>query len=224
MTEQAKYGSKVQLVEIDQLIPNGWNPNVMSPANEEKLAASIKRHGFFKPALARELSDGRLEIVGGEHRIDVAKRLGYKEIPVINLGKITEKQAKELLLLDNGRYGNDDSLALAVLLDELGTPGELGEFLPYTSADFETIFATSNIALDDLDSLDLDDTAGPGPTAPTTKVGQTHAIMRFKVPVEDVAGITAKVNAVMKRQRFSDEDSLTNAGNALVHIFQDVEV
>jgi hypothetical protein len=48
--------------------------------------------------------------------------------------------------------------------------------------------------------------------------------LRFKVPIGDSATITEKVEKVMKRQRFSDEDSLSNAGNALVHIFNDVEI
>jgi ParB-like chromosome segregation protein Spo0J len=206
------------------LQPNPWNTNVVSPENEAKIDASVKRFGMFKPIIVRTLADGTLQILGGAHRRDSAIRLKIDKVPVINLGSISDRQAKEIGLVDNGRYGNDDSIALSKLLDELGTPGELGVFLPYTDVDFESIFNTSNIALDELDALDLDDTAGPAPGAPTVRAAQTHAIMRFKVPVEDVDTITAKINAVKKRQRFDDEDSLTNAGNALVHIFKDIGV
>jgi hypothetical protein len=204
------------------LQPNPWNTNVVAPDNEAKIDASVQRLGMFKPIIVRMLADGTLQILGGAHRRDSAIRLGMPTVPVINVGAVSDQKAKEIGLVDNGRYGNDDTIALAKLLDELGTPGELGEFLPYTDTDLESIFATSNIALDDLDELDLDDTAGPL-AAPTVRAPQTHTIMRFKVPVEDVESITAKITAVMKHQRFSDEDSLTNAGNALVHIFKDVE-
>jgi len=201
---------------------NPWNTNVVSPDNEAKIDASVQRLGMFKPIIVRTLANGILQILGGAHRRDSAIRLNMDSVPVINVG--TDKKAKEIGLVDNGRYGNDDSLALAKLLDELGNPSELGEFLPYTDADLESIFATSNIALDDLDSLDLDDTADAPPLAPTTRVAQTHAVVRFKVPVDDHDKVMAVINAVMKRQRFSDEDSLTNAGNALVHILKDIEV
>ena len=47
---------------------------------------------------------------------------------------------------------------------------------------------------------------------------QTHQIMRFKVPIEDVATITTVIERVMRTQKYTDDDSLTNAGHALVHI------
>ncbi len=212
------------LQELDpkSLTPNPWNTNVVAPDNEAKIDASLKRLGMFKPIVIRTLPDGTLQILGGAHRRDSAIRLGMPTVPVINLGVISDKKAKEIGLVDNGRYGNDDTLTLAALLDELGSPDELGSFLPFTATDFESIFSSVNIALDDLDSLDDDDTAAP--SAPAPKAPQTHVIMRFKVPVGDVAGITEKIELTMKRQRFADEDSLSNAGNALVHIFNDVEV
>lgn len=213
-----------ELLKLDpkSLTPNPWNTNVVAPDNEAKIDASLKRLGMFKPIVVRTLADGTLQILGGAHRRDSAIRLGMTEVPVINLGQISDRKAKEIGLVDNGRYGNDDSVGLAALLDELGSPDELGAFLPFTATDFESIFSSVNIALDDLDSLDDDNTAAPSASAP--KAPQTHVIMRFKVPVGDASTITEKVELVMKRQRFSDDDSLTNAGNALVHIFNDVEV
>jgi hypothetical protein len=201
------------------LYPNPWNTNRVAPQNESKIDASIKRFGVFKPIIVRELEDGALQIIGGEHRRDSAIRLGMKEVPIINLGTIDIKRAKEIGIADNGRYGNDDTLQLAELLESLGGADELSSFLPYTDSDFTSIFSSVNIALDD---LDLDDST-PAPSAPPTKAPQTHAVMRFKVPVGDVAVITERVEKVMKQQRFQDEDSLTNAGNALVHIFTNSE-
>lgn len=206
------------------LRPNPWNTNVVSPENEAKIDESLSQFGMFKPIIVRELADGSLQILGGAHRRDSAIRLKMDEVPVANLGPISDGEAKKIGLIDNGRYGNDDTLALAKLLEELGTPEDLSAFLPYSVAEFESVFSATSIALDDLDELDLDSGAAPSIVEPSTKAKQTHAIMRFKVPLEDVAKITEKVNIVMKRQRFTDEDSLTNAGNALVHILNDAEV
>lgn len=213
---QSKYGLKVENVSPDVLKPSKWNPNVVSPDNEARLEESLKRNGFFKPALVRELEDGSLEIVGGEHRVMAAKRLGYTEVPVISLGKITDKKAKELCLLDNGRYGADDSLQLGLLLEELGNSSELAEFLPYSEADLNEIFSSRSI---ELDMLDMNDDEAVDLTAPViSKPIQTHQIMRFKVPYEDAPVVQAVIESIMKRQGYSQEDSLTNAGHALVHI------
>lgn len=210
----------MQSLDPRSLTPNPWNTNVVAPDNEAKIDASLKRLGMFKPIVVRTLADGTLQILGGAHRRDSAIRLGLKEVPVMNLGAISDAKAQEIGLVDNGRYGNDDSIALAHLLESLGSPEELGAFLPFTATDFESIFSSVNIALDDLDSLDDDPSAAP--SAPAAKAPQTHVVMRFKVPVGDANTITDKIERVMKQQRFTDDDSLTNAGNALVHIFNEV--
>jgi ParB-like chromosome segregation protein Spo0J len=203
-------------VAPEQLKPNPWNTNVVSPDNEAKIDASIKRLGLFKPIVCRELADGTLEILGGEHRRDSAIRLKMPEVPVINVGRIDDTRAKEIGLVDNGRYGNDDTLRLAELLDGLGSPDDLATFMPYTDADFASIFSSVNIDLDGLDIPEEDD-GSPSPL-PKEKATQTHQIMRFKVPVEDAGRITELIEATMKTQRFTDDDALSNAGHALVHL------
>lgn len=206
---------KVEMLNPASLRPNPWNTNIVSPENQSKLEESVKRFGMFKPIVVREKADGALEIIGGEHRWDAAKALGYEEVPVVNLGRITDKKAKEIGLVDNGRYGADDTLQLAGLLDELGLGAtELSSFMPYSESDFASIFSSVNISLDD---LDLDD-ADESPVTPAQKPAQTHQIMRFKVPMDDVGAITDMIEQTMKEQRFTDEDSLSNAGNALVHL------
>lgn len=196
---------------------NPWNTNVVSPENERKLDESLKRLGVFKPILCRELPDGSLQIIGGEHRAESAVRLGMKEVPVVNLGHISEERAKEVMLVDNGRYGDDDALRLAELLSEMGSVDEIASFMPYSDADLTAIFASTSI---DLDDLDIPDNEEMPPTLPTEKPIQTHQIMRFKVPVGDVEHITSVIERVMRTQKFTDEDSLANAGNALVHVFK----
>lgn len=207
-------------VEVGLLKPNPWNTNIVTPENEEKIEASIKRFGLFRPIVARQLEDGHLEILGGEHRWTVAKRLGYKAVPVVNLGKIDDKKAKEIGLVDNGRYGEDDALALSELLKELGSTDDILAFLPYSGDELENLFSTSSIALDDLDIPEDD---GSVPDLPAAKAAQTHQIMRFKVPVEDSDFVQRMIEQTMKTQGFTDDDSMTNAGHALVHLLKGIK-
>lgn len=202
-------------VAIDRLEPNPWNTNSVSPENEVKLDESVKRFGVFKPIIVREIEGGRLQILGGEHRWGSAQRLGYTEVPVVSLGKISDRKAKEIGLADNGRYGEDDTLGLSGLLRELGV-NEVSNFLPYTDSELSTILASGDIGLDDLDA-DLDKLPDlsdkPAPQA-------TTQVMRFKVPVEDVSWVTALIEREMKGGGFTKEDSLSNAGNAFVSILK----
>lgn len=200
----------------ESLKPNPWNSNVVSPENEKKIEKSIKRLGLFKPVIVRELASGELEILGGEHRASAAVRLGMKEIPVINLGRIDDKKAKEISLIDNGRYGADDTLQLGLILEDLGNAVELAEFMPYSESDLNDIFSSHSVDLDMLGIDDEDEDEVPAPTQ--ERPIQTHQIMRFKVPYEDAAVVQAVIESIMKRQGFTAEDSLTNAGHALVHL------
>lgn len=208
---------QVTLLPPESLVPNPWNTNVVSPDNEAKLEESIKRFGMFKPVVVRELADGTLQIIGGEHRAGAAQRMGIKAIPVVNLGRIDDHRAKEIGLVDNGRYGADDTLQLAELLEGLGNADELASFMPYSETDLASIFSSVNIALDD---LDLDDAEETAPSLPKEKPIQTHAVMRFKVPVDDQGWIADLVEKTMKQQKFTEEDSLTNAGDALVYLLK----
>lgn len=205
------------LADPGSLVPNPWNTNVVPPDNEAKLDESIKRLGMFKPVVVRELANGTLQILGGEHRAASAKRLGLKQIPVVNLGKVDDKRAKEISLIDNGRYGADNTLQLAELLDGLGSAEELAKFMPYSDEDLASIFSSVSIALDDLDLPEIDEQPV---ISSKEKPAQTHQIMRFKVPVDDVDDITKLIEKTMKVQNFTESDSLTNAGDALVFLLK----
>lgn len=202
------------MIDPRTLQPNPWNTNHVSPENEAKIEESIKRFGMFRHVVCRELSNGTLQILGGEHRTKVAIQMGIAEIPVVNLGPVEDKKAQEIGLVDNGRYGDDDALELADLLQGLGNPDEISRYLPYDEHDLSAIFSSMSI---DLDGLDLPDDAG-SPAPLPEKLAQTHQIMRFKVPVEDAQKVSDLIEFIMKQQGFTQEDSLSNAGNALVHL------
>lgn len=206
---------KIEHLKPSQLRANPWNTNVVSPDNERKLEASIERLGFFKPVLCRELPDGSLEVLGGEHRWLAAKSLGHATIPVINYGLVDDQIAKEISLVDNGRYGEDDALELAALLNSLGDISELASFMPYETAEMEKLFQATQIALDDLELDEEDET----PILPAAKPTQEFQMMHFKVPIADVHIIQERIESILKSQKFTGGDSLLNAGNALIYLF-----
>lgn len=201
----------------DRLQPNPWNSNIVSPVNEEKLDEAIRRIGFFKPIVVREI-EGGYEILGGEHRWGSAKRLGLEEVPIFNVGVISDIKAKEISLADNARYGADDTLMLAALFDDIGTAEEIQTFLPFSDPDLRAIFSASDIALDDLDLEEGDTAVDEIHEPPAAKVPKTHTIMRFKVSLADAERLTRVIGSTQKTFGFIDADDLTNAGDALVHL------
>ena len=211
--------TKITIVDVpvDDLSPNPWNSNSVGPEMERKLEASMKRLGCYKPIVVRQ-KGSTLEILGGQHRWQTAKRLGYTTVPVVNLGTMPDRKAKEIGLADNGRYGEDDALKLADILRDIGAE-DATTFLPFSNDDLAGIFAAEKIDLDDLDIDDgghdksLEDIAA----APRSTI--THALMRFKVPVEDQERVESFFKHVITREGLGkEEDSLIAAGMALVAI------
>jgi ParB-like chromosome segregation protein Spo0J len=209
--------SKIFSVSPDRLVPNKWNSNVVSSENELKIDEAIKRFGFFKPIVVREL-DGtdKFEIIGGEHRWESSVRLKLKEVPIFNLGIITDIRAKEISIADNARYGTDDSVALAEIMQDIKSE-DITQFLPYSENDVMAIFKSIDLALDELEIDDeLEEVVKKEPS--TSKSIPTHNIMRFKISIADSERITALIEKTKKRFSFTSSDDLTNAGDALVHL------
>lgn len=99
---------------------NKWNSNRVDRENFEKLKKSLQSLGSFKPILVRQV-EGEYQILGGYHRVEAAKELGFATVPIWNLGEIDDARAKEISLVDNTRYGEDDAEALSKLLDSMET-------------------------------------------------------------------------------------------------------
>lgn len=213
---------KINYLNPKSLKKNPWNPNEVDPINQDKIVESLRTVKFFKPILCRELPNGDLEILGGEHRVDASVTLGLPEVPVINLGRITDAEAKKIGLLDNGRYGHDNHEKMAALLSDsdLGTAEELLSILAIDAAELSTYFEHETLSAADFAMLDEreDDAPREMNLAGAVSDIQTHAILRYKVTVEDAATINDLLAKVKSVQGFVDSDDLSNSGNALVHV------
>jgi len=224
--EPLKGYPKIGTADPKTLQPNPWNTNIMTPENERKLEASMKRFGIFRPVVVREIVNSRngdivLQILGGQHRNEIAQRQGRGEVPLMNLGPISDDAAKEIGIADNARYGVDDAIAFGELIKGLANADQLADFLPYTQNEFDSFVTSSEIDLDDLDfeenfEKDAENDTSPQPEA--EKPVKTHTILRFKVSNRDSEDITARIEAVKQAQGFVGSDDLTNAGDALAHL------
>lgn len=205
------------------LLKNSWNPNEMSPEAEAKLRNSLEKHGHVRPILVRELDDGQLEIVGGAHRVDLSIELGHESVPVINLGQISDEDAKRALLLDNSRYGEDDAARLSALLADIGTADELVDWVNMDLSDLESLIGSSDSGTDELALLDdLDDLGSDDSDLPeTTREIQTHQTMKFKVDLEDAEFVKEVIESIISSQRIDDSDSSVRSGEALLWLCRD---
>lgn len=148
---------EIVFVGTDQLEPNPWNPNVMSPEMLDHERNSITRFGFIVPIVARKVfGREKLEIVDGEHRHKVAVELGLHPVPVVVIGDVPDEVAKQLTLALNEIKGRPDSQKLAALLADLTAKvgiDPLTELLPYSETDINDLVATVSTDLEELGKI-----------------------------------------------------------------------
>jgi hypothetical protein len=66
-------------IPLDLIDPTPDNPNEMSEAEFNMLADNIETVGLVDPLFVRELPNGRYRLIGGNHRCEVLKVLGFDE-------------------------------------------------------------------------------------------------------------------------------------------------
>ncbi|PLL08088.1 chromosome partitioning protein ParB [Klebsiella pneumoniae] len=203
-----------------RLRPNPWNTNSVGAQNFEKLKGSIEKLGFFKPILARELDGGQFEILGGEHRWRAAMEQGISAVPVISVGKISDLVAKQMSLVDNERYGEDDQVALQRLIEEIQSEldYQLSEIAPYDDELAATLARESAIDLEMLEALSRGDEepVEKDSREKAERVGAEHQTMRFKVTFDASDRVTETIKSIIKEQAINTGNDMENAGEALV--------
>lgn len=96
----------VQYVPAEQLKPADYNPRTHDATAEEKLRESIKRFGLVDPIIANGAANRKNVVIGGHFRLEMAKSLGIKTVPVVYLNIADLDREKELNLRLNRNTGD----------------------------------------------------------------------------------------------------------------------
>lgn len=137
----------LKIVPIEKVRANPWNPNKQSDFIFEKERESIREHGFIDPILVRGKGPG-YEVIDGEHRLKAAIAEGFKEIPVNDLGKVSDDIAKKLTIITNETRGKSDPTLLQTLLKELEKDvgiEDLIKSLPMQQVEIEAMLANASV-------------------------------------------------------------------------------
>ena len=107
---------KVEYKDVDKLIPYEWNNKIHDDFQINRIANSIKEFWFTQPVVI----DKNNIIVVWHWRVEWAKKLGLKQVPVVRVENLTDEQIKKYRILDNKLNESDYNLAnLKLELDSL---------------------------------------------------------------------------------------------------------
>lgn len=185
---------------------NPWNSNKVERPAFEKLKKSLERHGSFKPIVIRTLKSGKFQVLGGFHRVEAAKELGWKEVPTFNVGEIDDSRAKEIALLDNTRYGKDDEELLDKLLSEIDDLEALAGILPETALEMD--FLDDPMSEVEEIEKEIEELKTPD---------ETHKTLKFKLDIDKAEEIEAVLKEIAETNEYHYSDGYPNLGEALYH-------
>jgi ParB-like chromosome segregation protein Spo0J len=105
------------MLPLRVLRPAHRNPRTHSKKQIRQIADSIKQFGVISPIIA----DDRGRIVAGHARVEAAKLIGLKEMPVIRLSHLSEAEIRAYMLADNklAEKAGWDREMLAIEFEEL---------------------------------------------------------------------------------------------------------
>ncbi len=176
-------------IPLDELTPF---PGNAKRGDVDQIRASLRRNGQYRSLVVREIPDGPLIVLAGNHTMQALAAEG-RQTARCEVVLCDEDTARRINLTDNrtaelGSYDND---ALAELLSYLD--GDY-EGTGYTEADIDELLGEEAVAL-----TDPDDIPAP-PVAPVTKPGDVWNLGPHRVLCGDSTDIAA-VEAMLDGDR-----------------------
>ena len=199
------------MVAIDALIPYARNARTHSDAQVAQIAASIVEYGWTNPVL----TDGDKGVIAGHGRLMAARKLGVKEVPVIELAHLTPEQKKAYILADNRIAENAgwDQELLKLELAELQSLDYDLSLIGFSQEELDGFF-------DDVEEgggLTEDDAIPETPVDPVSRPGDLWILGNHRLLCGD-ATVSADVQALMGGQladmAFTDPPYNVDYGNS----------
>ena len=128
---------KITQKKVTELIPYVNNSRTNSDEQVAQIAASIKEFGWTNPILV----DGSNGIIAGHGRLLAARKLGYTDVPTIELADLTETQKKAYIIADNRLALNAgwDNEMLTIELNDLLADGFALEMLGFDAEELKNL-------------------------------------------------------------------------------------
>jgi ParB family transcriptional regulator, chromosome partitioning protein len=142
-------------IPIEQLVKADWNYKEDNPELEQKLLENIKRNGQIENIIVRDVSNGKFEIVNGNHRLDVLHLAEFKTVYCFNLGKVSDTQAKRIAIETNETKFEIDMLRMSVLLKDIFEESDINDMLktmPFNELELNDYLDFSEFSPDKLET------------------------------------------------------------------------
>jgi site-specific DNA-methyltransferase (adenine-specific) len=174
---------QIKTVSVEKLIPYVRNSRTHSDGQVAQIAASIKEFGWTNPILV----DGESGVIAGHGRLLAARKLGQKEVPVIELKHMTESQKRAYVIADNQLAMNAgwDTTLLSLELADLKEQGFEMDVLGFDPKELDKLLEPEQV-----EGLTDEDAVPEAPVEPKTKLGDIYQLGNHRLMCGDSCSIT----------------------------------
>jgi DNA modification methylase len=175
---------QIKTVSVEKLIPYVKNSRTHSDGQVAQIAASIKEFGWTNPILV----DGESGVIAGHGRLLAARKLGQKEVPVIELKHMTESQKRAYVIADNQLAMNAgwDTTLLSLELADLKEQGFEMDVLGFDPKELDKLLEPEQV-----DGLTDEDAVPEAPVEPKTKLGDIYQLGNHRLMCGDSTSVDA---------------------------------
>ncbi len=175
---------QIKTVSVEKLIPYVKNSRTHSDGQVAQIAASIKEFGWTNPILV----DGESGVIAGHGRLLAARKLGQKEVPVIELAHMTESQKRAYVIADNQLAMNAgwDTTLLSLELADLKEQGFEMDVLGFDPKELDNLLEPEQV-----EGLTDEDAVPEAPVEPKTKLGDIYQLGNHRLMCGDSTSIDA---------------------------------
>lgn len=100
-----KMESQIRLINIEQIIPNRFQPRLQfDEEGLNELASSITEHGIIQPLVLRRVGE-KFEIIAGERRYKASQLAGLTQVPAI-ITNLDDNESAEVAIIENTHRRN----------------------------------------------------------------------------------------------------------------------
>ncbi|MBI2587782.1 ParB/RepB/Spo0J family partition protein [Candidatus Azambacteria bacterium] len=122
-------GEAIFSIDVEKISSNPYQPRkTFAKESLEELAASIKTHGILQPLVVTKIEKDvptgtkvEYQLIAGERRLQAAKLLGFRQVPVVIRLDVTSGQKLELSLIENVQREDLNPLEKARAFERLVT-------------------------------------------------------------------------------------------------------
>lgn len=164
----------VKQVPVKQLHNAPWNANRVPDDVLTKIERSVEEFGIVENLVARAREGGGYEVISGNHRLGLYRKMGLEKAPV-HIVDVDDAHARVLAQVLNRTRGQDDPEAYARLLEEVLEDMSMQDVLGFLPEDEGSITR----ALDEMagdPTADADDVPDLPEGEPESREGEVYEL------------------------------------------------